>query len=187
MQKPTVFKGNNKTYNPPDWNKVAQSVGRPTRNNCGTCHFYGGGGDGVKHGDIDSSLAKPNKALDVHMGTDGQNFDCIRCHSTTLHKIAREEERILAGLTAGVRKVRKELAENQAVLAHLDLRQAIARLTVEMDAIVPELTEKPCLGLLGARHPLLVAAKLVDSDAPSPVPVDAPSTNSRLPALTLSV
>lgn len=91
---------------------------------------------------------------------------------TTLHKIAREEERILASLTAGVRKVRKELAENQAVLAHLDLRQAIARLTVEMDAIVPELTEKPCLGLLDARHPLLVAAKLADSVAPSPVPVD---------------
>ena len=88
VQKPTVFKGNNKTYNPPDWNAVAQSVGRPTRTNCGTCHFYGGGGDGVKHGDIDSSLAKPNKALDVHMGLDGQNFDCVRCHTTTLHNIA---------------------------------------------------------------------------------------------------
>ena len=88
VQKPTVFKGNKKTYNPPDWNKVAQSVGRPTRTNCGTCHFYGGGGDGVKHGDIDSSLAKPNKALDVHMGLDGQNFDCVRCHTTTLHNIS---------------------------------------------------------------------------------------------------
>jgi octaheme c-type cytochrome (tetrathionate reductase family) len=83
-----VFKGNGKTYHPPDWNKVAQSVGRPTRKNCGTCHFFGGGGDGVKHGDLDSSLIKPNKALDVHMGVDGQNFDCVRCHSTTLHNIA---------------------------------------------------------------------------------------------------
>ena len=83
-----VFPGNGKTYHPPDWNKVAQSVGRPTRNNCGTCHFFGGGGDGVKHGDLDSSLMKPNKMLDVHMGTDGQNFDCVRCHSTTLHNIA---------------------------------------------------------------------------------------------------
>jgi DNA mismatch repair protein MutS2 len=91
---------------------------------------------------------------------------------TALHKIAREEERILARLTAGVRKVRKELAENQAVLAHLDLRQAVARLTVEMDGVVPELVEKPCLSLLDARHPLLVAAKLVDRDAPSPVPID---------------
>ena len=86
--KTMVFKGNNKTYHPPEWNKVAQSVGRPTRKNCGTCHFFGGGGDGVKHGDMDSSLMKPNKELDVHMGIDGKNFDCVRCHTTDLHRIA---------------------------------------------------------------------------------------------------
>jgi len=91
---------------------------------------------------------------------------------TTLHRIAREEERILAALTAGVRKVRKELMDNQEVLARLDLRQAIARLAIETDGHVPKLAEKPCLGLRAARHPLLVAAKLADSDAPSPVPVD---------------
>ena len=67
---------------------MAQSVSRPSRANCGACHFYGGGGDGVKHGDLDSSLIKPNKKLDVHMGLDGQNFACVRCHSTTLHNIA---------------------------------------------------------------------------------------------------
>jgi len=88
VKEPKVFKGNKKTYLPPDYNKVAQSVARPSRTNCGTCHFYGGGGDGVKHGDMDSSLSKPNKQLDVHMGVDGQNFDCVRCHSTKLHDIA---------------------------------------------------------------------------------------------------
>jgi len=88
VSKPTVFKGNGKTYQPPEYNKVAQSVSRPTRKNCGTCHFFGGGGDGVKHGDMDSSMFKPNKELDVHMGLDGQNFDCVRCHSTTQHNIA---------------------------------------------------------------------------------------------------
>jgi octaheme c-type cytochrome (tetrathionate reductase family) len=31
---------------------------------------------------------KPNKALDVHMGIDGKNFDCVRCHTTILHQIA---------------------------------------------------------------------------------------------------
>ncbi len=67
---------------------AVQLVGRPTRSNCGGCHFKGGGGDGVKHGDLDSSLTKPNKALDVHMGTDGQDFDCVRCHTTKLHNIA---------------------------------------------------------------------------------------------------
>jgi len=64
------------------------AVSRPTRKNCGSCHFYGGGGDGVKHGDLDSSLAKPNKKLDVHMGVDGQNFECTRCHTTSMHNIA---------------------------------------------------------------------------------------------------
>ena len=67
---------------------AVQNIGSPTRKNCGSCHFYGGGGDGVKHGDLDTSLVKPNKALDVHMGADGQNFDCIRCHTTERHNIA---------------------------------------------------------------------------------------------------
>ena len=41
-----------------DLKKIAQSVSKTTRNNCGTCHFYGGGGDAVKHGDLDSSDRK---------------------------------------------------------------------------------------------------------------------------------
>ena len=71
-----------------DIRSAAQSVGRPTRKNCGACHFYGGGGNGVKHGDLDSSITLPSKALDVHMGTDGQNFQCTRCHTTVLHNVA---------------------------------------------------------------------------------------------------
>jgi octaheme c-type cytochrome (tetrathionate reductase family) len=60
----------------------------PDRKNCGDCHFNGGGGDGVKHGDLDTSLTKPNRMLDVHMGTDGKNFNCTRCHTTVEHHIA---------------------------------------------------------------------------------------------------
>lgn len=67
---------------------AAQSVGRPTRKNCGSCHFSGGGGDGVKHGDLDPSLIHPNRELDVHMGSDGQDFECTRCHTTVAHKVA---------------------------------------------------------------------------------------------------
>ncbi len=63
-------------------------MARPRRTNCGSCHFYGGGGDGVKHGDLDSSLYEPSRELDVHMSPDGGNFDCIRCHTTTAHKIS---------------------------------------------------------------------------------------------------
>lgn len=63
-----------KLRQPPDLAKIAQSVGKPSRSTCGACHFYGGGGDGVKHGHLDSSLLNPSKALDVHM--DASNSQC---------------------------------------------------------------------------------------------------------------
>ena len=64
---------------------VARSVGATNRENCGTCHFYGGGANGVKHADLDDSLLKPSKDLDVHMG--GQDFSCTECHQTENHDI----------------------------------------------------------------------------------------------------
>lgn len=64
------------------------AIGRPTRRNCGSCHFYGGGGDGVKHGDLDSSMINPSKELDVHMSPKGHNFRCARCHTTRSHHVA---------------------------------------------------------------------------------------------------
>ena len=65
---------------------VAQSVGSPTRENCGRCHFRGGGGDAVKHGDLDESLYYPTENQDVHMGR--LDFQCITCHRTDDHQIA---------------------------------------------------------------------------------------------------
>lgn len=82
-----MFKGNKKWYDVPDYAAIAQSVGQPTRNNCGTCHFKGGGGDGVKHGALDSALTKPKKHLDVHMGMDGANMVCVDCHIAPEHDI----------------------------------------------------------------------------------------------------
>lgn len=64
----------------------ARSVRATTRENCGKCHFDGGGGNGVKHGDLDESLYFPNKALDVHMGGK-QNMQCSDCHTTNKHQI----------------------------------------------------------------------------------------------------
>ncbi|MEN8175016.1 MAG: tetrathionate reductase family octaheme c-type cytochrome [Pseudomonadota bacterium] len=78
-------KGSNKIWKAPDLAKVAQSVGKTRRETCGACHFYGGGGDGVKHGDLDSSMTNPPKSLDVHLGTDGLNFACATCHTTDAH------------------------------------------------------------------------------------------------------
>jgi len=62
---------------------VAQNAGKSTRKTCGACHFFGGGADAVKHGDLDSTMTNPLRAVDVHMGTDGANFTCARCHSNT--------------------------------------------------------------------------------------------------------
>ena len=64
---------------------AAKSVRSPTRENCGKCHFDGGGGNGVKHGDLDESLYFPQENLDVHMG--GLDFQCIDCHVTEEHVI----------------------------------------------------------------------------------------------------
>lgn len=64
---------------------AARSVGFPRRNNCGGCHSFGGGGVGVKHGDLDNSLDHPEAADDVHMGRLG--FLCIDCHVTQQHRI----------------------------------------------------------------------------------------------------
>lgn len=68
-----------------DLTSVAQNVGRPTRANCGACHFSGGGGNAVKHGDLDTSLLYPSAGLDVHMG--GLDFQCVDCHVTDDHNI----------------------------------------------------------------------------------------------------
>lgn len=63
----------------------AKSVGVPNRQNCGGCHFRGGGGNAVKHGDLDESLYFPTEGVDVHMGR--YDFQCVDCHQTKDHVI----------------------------------------------------------------------------------------------------
>ncbi len=75
-----------KLFKAPDLTRIAQQVGKAGRKNCGSCHFSGGGGDGVKHGDLDSSLAKPKRELDVHMAADGANMTCANCHTFNAHQ-----------------------------------------------------------------------------------------------------
>ena len=70
---------------------AAQSVGVPTRNNCGSCHYYGGGADSVKIPGIESTLEKKDRKFDVHMGaksSGGEDMACQACHTTKNHKIA---------------------------------------------------------------------------------------------------
>jgi len=66
-----------------DLTAVARSVGRPIRRNCGYCHFKGGGGDAVKHGDLDGTFYFPVERVDIHMGK--YNFECVDCHKSENH------------------------------------------------------------------------------------------------------
>jgi hypothetical protein len=79
--------GSGKIWPVVDLVRVAQNVGKSSRATCGACHFYGGGDDAVKHGDLDSTMAYPSRELDVHMGTNGLNFACAKCHQTEEHRI----------------------------------------------------------------------------------------------------
>jgi octaheme c-type cytochrome (tetrathionate reductase family) len=65
---------------------AARRVGRPSRANCGSCHFFMAGGPNVKHGDMEPSLAVPGNSLDVHMGK--VDMRCQDCHTTAAHRIA---------------------------------------------------------------------------------------------------
>lgn len=80
--------GSGKILKAIDLGKIAQKVGKTSRDTCGACHFFGGGGDGVKHGDLDSSMAAPDKELDVHMDASGLDFTCATCHKTSSHDVA---------------------------------------------------------------------------------------------------
>jgi len=76
-----------KTYFPPNYNYIAKNVGSPDIENCGKCHFFGGGGDNVKHGDLSSDLYHADRNMDVHMDENGNNMTCINCHQTENHQM----------------------------------------------------------------------------------------------------
>lgn len=67
--------------------QVAQSVGRTSIASCGSCHFYGGGGDHVKHGDLDGSLVSCSPGYDVHLSAEGANLTCGGCHGSEGHRM----------------------------------------------------------------------------------------------------
>jgi octaheme c-type cytochrome (tetrathionate reductase family) len=79
---------------------TARSVGTPGRDNCLGCHAYGGGGQGVKHGDLDLSLAFPSGQDDVHMGQQG--FACVDCHTAPHHALRGRAFSVSVEDTGGV-------------------------------------------------------------------------------------
>lgn len=71
----------------PDFRQIVGNVGRPGKYNCGYCHFQGGGGNNVKHGDLEFALLTAGRDVDVHMGVDGMNFSCVECHTAENHQM----------------------------------------------------------------------------------------------------
>jgi hypothetical protein len=65
---------------PVDLAAAARGVGKTTVRTCGTCHFNGGGGEAVKHGDLDPTLLEATRSLDVHLARNGVGFTCAACH-----------------------------------------------------------------------------------------------------------
>ncbi len=101
---------------------VAKSVGKSSVNTCGTCHFNGGGGASVKHGDLDPSLLQKDKNVDVHMG--GQNMTCSDCHTASDHKISGAGH---ASTAAGTNHIScqnchegNEIHKNKKLNAHIE-------------------------------------------------------------------
>lgn len=94
--------GSGRMIEPPDLAKVAQNVGPTSRRNCGTCHFLGGGGNAVKHGDLDLSLVNPGRYLDIHMSPDRLNFSCSKCHSGDAHAVQGSRYTPTAKDTTGI-------------------------------------------------------------------------------------
>lgn len=76
----------------------------------------------------------------------------------------QEIERILEELTTKVAQVKTEIEVNLEILAHLDFMFAKAKLSRDMNAICPHLTDKRQIRIKQGRHPLL--------DKHSVVPID---------------
>ena len=67
--------------------QVAQHEGSPKKMNCGSCHFYSGGGNNVKHGDLEEAQLATTRDIDVHMAANGMDMNCTACHTAENHQI----------------------------------------------------------------------------------------------------
>ncbi|MFP4470291.1 MAG: tetrathionate reductase family octaheme c-type cytochrome [Bacteroidales bacterium] len=78
---------------------VARNVGSPRKENCGVCHFWGGGGNNVKHGDLDKAMLDCSREIECHvtehhnltgklyaLSSENKNrVTCEQCHTEKPH------------------------------------------------------------------------------------------------------
>jgi len=84
----------------------------------------------------------------------------------------REEDRVLARLSAAVREAGTVLLTNQEILARLDFRGAAGRMARDCAGTVPVLAGEPLLDLRQARHPLLLLQANGSKRTDPVVPID---------------
>ncbi len=137
--------GSGKMWEPIDLALVAQNVGPTSRATCGACHFNGGGGNGVKHGDLDSSLIAPDYHLDVHMGADGLDFNCATCHAPQAHVIPGSRYQVEAKDTEGMSVPGNRDAPLTCEACHgLEPHPADTELEAELDQHVEKIACQTC-------------------------------------------
>lgn len=76
----------------------------------------------------------------------------------------QEVRRVLAELSELIAPYRKEIANNERLLGHLDFVNAKARLATEMRATLPRINDHGVINLRQARHPLIDPTKVVAND-----------------------
>ncbi|HJF54540.1 MAG TPA: endonuclease MutS2 [Limosilactobacillus coleohominis] len=76
----------------------------------------------------------------------------------------QEVRRVLAELSALIAPYRKEIANNERLLGHLDFVNAKARLATKMHATLPVINNDGLINLRQARHPLIDPQRVVAND-----------------------
>ncbi len=87
----------------------------------------------------------------------------------------REIQRILQALSGHVRHHRRDIERTLDAIGHLDALAAVGRLSVDLDALVPEVGAGGTLRLVRARHPVLAlrvaqANRLPAAERPASIP-----------------
>lgn len=82
---------------------VSKRISAPTRAMCLRCHSASGGGPNFKRGDLEYTLADPDREFDVHMASDGKNMQCVACHAGKDHRVLGRGTDLSGSDTPGVR------------------------------------------------------------------------------------
>ena len=89
---------------------------------------------------------------------------------TVLERINREQQRLLRALTDAVRMHREALEQLLSAVTWIDLASAAGRLSAQLNAHAPTLTDTPGVHLDQAYHPMLLL-QFADGQGSQPVPL----------------